>query len=192
VLGAFTLNRICTSILWLLLAVYAKQNYGVSERVYGFIPATNALMVIFFQLLVTRWVSRRKSHYSMVLGALIYAVAIFSVAFGQGFWGFWWCMVFATIGEMILVPTTTTFTSRLAPAEMRARYMSVYALTWGIGTGIGPLLAGLVGDAFGPRSMWYAAGLVGFLGALMFTWLARYSNRPDYIPAVVATNETIS
>jgi len=172
-MGAYTLNRISTSILWLLLAVYAKQNFGVSEKEFGFIPMTNAVMVILLQLLVTRRVNRHRPEAAMTAGALIYAIAIFSIAFGNGFWWFWLCMVAATVGEMILVPTTTTFTARLAPEDMRARYMSLYALTWGIGTGLGPLLAGFASDAFSPRAMWYAAGLAGFAGFLVFLFISR-------------------
>lgn len=173
VLGAYTLNRICTSILWMMLAAYTSQNFGLSESRYGFIPATNALMVIFLQLLVTRQVNRHRQQIAMAAGALIYAVSILSVAFGTGFWWFWLCMVGATIGEMILVPTTTTFTSQLAPPAMRARYMSLYTLTWSIGTGLGPLLAGFASDLFSPRAMWYAAGSAGFVAFLVFLQLAR-------------------
>ncbi len=172
-LSAFTLNRISTSILWLMLAAYAKQNFGLSERIFGFIPTTNAVMVILLQLVVTRKVSRHSPEAAMVVGSLIYAVAIFSVAFGTGFWWFWLCMVVATVGELILVPTTTTYTSSLAPADMRARYMSVYALSWGLGTGLGPLLAGFASDAFSPQAMWYAAGLAGFGGFLVFLWILK-------------------
>lgn len=188
-LGAYTLNRVSTSILWLLLAVYAKQNYGVSERIFGFIPTTNAVMVIFFQLLVTRRVNRYRPQGAMVVGSLIYAVSIFSVAFGTGFWWFWLCMVAATIGEMILVPTTTTFTSKLAPADMRARYMSLYALTWGVGTGLGPLLAGFASDAFSPRAMWYAAGLAGFAGFLVFFYISRVKRPVNTEPLAEADRD---
>lgn len=178
---AFTFNRICTSILWLMLAAYAKQNFGLSERVYGYIPATNALMVIFLQMLVTRQVNRGKPVPAMALGALIYAVSIGSVAFANGFLGFWLCMVAATVGEMILVPTTTTYTSRLAPADMRARYMSIYTLSTGIGTGVGPWLGGFMEKIFNAQSMWYAAGAVGFAGFLIFLLvirLTRQAGRP--------------
>ena len=176
-LGAFTFNRICTSVLWMMLAPYAKINFGLSERMFGFIPTTNAVMVILLQMLVTRRVNRHQPESAMMLGSLIYAVAVFSVAFGAGFWWFWFCMVVATIGEMILVPTTTTYTSRLAPADMRARYMSLYALTWGIGTGLGPLMAGIANDAFSPQAMWYTAGLAGFAGFGVFWWVARLNQR---------------
>ena len=178
VLGAYTLNRICTSILWMMLAVYTSQNYGIPESRYGFIPTTNAIMVILLQLLITHKVNRYRPQAAMSAGALIYAVSIFSVAFGSGFWWFWVCMVGATIGEMILVPTTTTFTSRLAPPEMRARYMSLYTLTWSIGTGLGPLLAGFASDLIAPRVMWYTAGLAGFAAFVIFFRIARIKTGP--------------
>jgi len=37
-IGSYSLNRICSSTLWMLLAVYAKQNYGISESLYGLSP----------------------------------------------------------------------------------------------------------------------------------------------------------
>lgn len=172
-LSAYTLNRMCTSILWLMLAAYTKQNFGLSESDYGFIPATNAVMVITLQLLITRKVNRHRPQSAMVAGTLVYAISIFSVAFGEGFWWFWLCMVGATIGEMILVPTTTTFTSRLAPPDLRARYMSLYTFTWTIGSGLGPLLAGFASDIFNPRAMWYTAGFAGFASFFIFLRLAR-------------------
>lgn len=176
VIGAYTLNRICTSILWMMLAAYTSQNFGLSESRYGFIPATNALMVILLQLFITRRVNAYRPQVAMSAGALIYAISIFCISFGAGFWWFWLCMVGATIGEMVLVPTTTTFTTRLAPPDMRARYISLYTLTWTIGTGLGPLLAGFASDLFSPRAMWYAAGLAGFAAFLIFLQLARSKN----------------
>lgn len=184
ILIAFTLIRIGTSILWLMLAAYTKQNYGLSERVFGFIPTTNALMVIFMQMMITRGTNRVKPESAMVLGAFFYAVSIFCISFANGFWGFWLCMVGSTIGEMILLPTTTTYTSRLAPPNMRARYMSLYTLTTGIGSGLGPLLGGLMADVFGARSMWYAAGMVGFIGLFVFLLVAWQQQRSEKIDSV--------
>jgi len=166
--GSYSLNRICSSTLWMLLAVYAKQNFGISEKLYGFIPTTNAVMVILFQLFITSRVKKHRPEKSMIVGALFYAVAVFSVAFGQGFWAFWTCMVVATIGEMILVPTSTTYASLLAPEDMRGRYMSVYTLTGGLGTGIGPLIGGVMNDTYGPQTIWYSSGAIGALSALAF------------------------
>ncbi|MCX6056237.1 MAG: MFS transporter [Chloroflexi bacterium] len=176
-LGSFSFNRICSSILWLLLAVYTKQNFGISEKLFGFIPMTNAIMVVLFQIFVTNWVKRRPPVPSMALGAFFYAAAVFAVAFGRGFWVFWFCMVVATIGEMILLPTSTTYVSRLAPDHMRARYMGLYTLTWGIGTGVGPLLGGILSDQINPPAIWIGGGIIGLIGAILFCFSSRTSER---------------
>ena len=86
---AFTLNQVCAALIWVLLGVHAKTNFGVTENLYGFIPMTNALMVVLLQALVTRQTKNRNPLPVLALGSLFYAVAVTSVAFGRGFWGFW-------------------------------------------------------------------------------------------------------
>jgi MFS family permease len=167
-IGAFTLNRIASATIWLMLGVYAKENFGIGESLYGFIPTTNAVMVILFQVITTNWVRCRNPHWMLVLGSVFYGIALLGVAFGTGFWAFWLCMVIATIGEMIVVPTSTTTAAAMAPEEMRARYMSLYTLTASVGSGVGPLMSGLLSDSFGPVAIWYGGGLVGFLSAGAF------------------------
>ena len=167
-IGAFSLNRVSSSTLWLMLGAYAKGNFGIGEDLYGFIPTTNALMVIFFQVLTTRWVKRRSPGWMMTLGASFYGFALIGIALGHGFWAFWMGMVIATIGEMILVPTSTTTVAALAPEDMRGRYMSVYNLTNGFGQGVGPVLGGLLSDLFFPAATWLGGGFIGLAGAAAF------------------------
>ena len=167
-IGAFTLNRISSATIWLMLGIYVKSNFGINENLFWFIPTTNAVMVILFQVLTTNWVKKRDPRWMLVLGSAIYGVALLGVAFGTGFWAFWLCMVIATIGEMIIVPTSTTTAAAMAPEEMRARYMSVYTLTTGIGSGVGPVFSGFLSDNFGPATIWYGGGLIGFAGAAAF------------------------
>ena len=56
--GAVAVNTIVAAMMWQLLAVYSNTNYGISETLYGFLPTTNALMVVLFQYLVTRVTKR--------------------------------------------------------------------------------------------------------------------------------------
>lgn len=46
------------ALMWMLLPVYANQEYGISEKLYGLIPATNGIMVIALQLFVTKYTKR--------------------------------------------------------------------------------------------------------------------------------------
>lgn len=175
--AAFVLTQMCASILWILLSVYAKENYGLSERLYGFLPTTNALMVVFFQVAITQWTKRHPLLWMVCLGTGFYALGVGSVALGRGFWGFWLSMVILTIGELILSPTATTYAANLAPKDMRGRYMGLYGLSWNFASGIGPLLGGFLNDSLGPVFIWYGAFAVGVIATLSFFGLAIGKNQ---------------
>lgn len=174
---AFLFTQISASIMWVLLSVYAKTNYGVPENLYGFIPVTNALMVVFFQLPVTSITRRFEALPVIAVGALFYAVGVGSVALGNGFWWFWASMVVMTIGELIIVPTSSTYVANLAPADMRGRYMSLYGLTGVVANGIGPVAGGFLNDKFSPKAIWYGGGLAGLISGLFFGYFSYRNDR---------------
>lgn len=169
----FTLTTITASMIWVLLAVYAKQNFGVPESLYGFIPATNAIMVVTLQMFVTRRTKIRKPIQMIALGAFFYGLAAIMIGFGTGFWTFWLAMVVMTTGELIMVPTATTFSANLAPEDKRGRYMSIHGMTWGVASGIGPLMGGILSDTISPHAPWFAAGAAGFISIFFYFLLMR-------------------
>jgi MFS family permease len=171
----FTLRQISGSILWVLLGPYAIDNFGISESLYGLIPTTNALMVVFLQIFVTRRTSKQSPLVIMSLGTLLYGLGVGSIALGRGFWGFWISMVIVTIGELMVIPTASTFTANRAPETQRGRYMSMLALTMGAGSMVGPLLGGFLNDFFAPIAIWYGGGAAGVLGSVIFLILVRSS-----------------
>jgi len=171
--GVYTLAVIPSALLMILLAVYAKENFGVPESQYGFIMATNALMVVLFQYAVTHVSQRRPHLLVLTVGTLFYAVGVGSVALGRGFWAFWLSMVIATIGELLIVPTATALTANLAPPDMRGRYMGLYGLTWGVAFGIGPVVGGYLNDHIAPVTIWYSGLAIGLAAALGFVLLGR-------------------
>ena len=167
-IAGFTLRQISGSILWVLLGAYAKTNYGLAENLYGLIPTTNALMVVFLQLFVTRKTSRYSPLKIMSLGTLLYGIGVGSIAFGTGFWGFLVSMVIVTVGELMVIPTASTYTANRAPENMRGRYMSLLALTWGAGSMVGPLMGGFLNDNISPASIWFGGGAAGIMGSIIF------------------------
>ncbi len=167
----FTLVQVCAVLMWVLMPVFAKENFGVPESRYGLIPTTNALMVVFLQVMITLRSKRFPTLAVMTVGALFYAFGVGSVALSTGFWGFWIAMVVMTLGELLLMPTSSTYVAGLAPPHMRGRYMSIYGLTWSIASGIAPVAGGYLSDTIGPAAIWYAGFAAGIIGAAGFTWL---------------------
>ncbi|MGC8782347.1 MAG: MDR family MFS transporter [Anaerolineae bacterium] len=164
-----------SSIMMTLLAVYAKENFGVPESRYGFIMATNALMVVLFQYAVTRRAERHRPLRVLTAGALLYAAGVGSVALGRSFPAFVLSMAILTAGELLLVPTATALAANLAPAEMRGRYMGLFGMTWGIGFGIAPVIGGVLSDRVAPIAPWYGGLALGLSAAAGFLLLGRWS-----------------
>jgi MFS family permease len=175
---AYTLVIICASLVWVVLPVYAKENFGIPENVYGFIPTTNALMVVTLQVAVTQVTKRYATLPVLAIGAAFYTLAVGGISFGSGFWGFWIFMVVMTFGELILVPTASTYAANLAPSDMRGRYMSIFGLSWRIAIGTGPILGGILNDNLGPKSIWYGGALIGMMGIITFLMLMKRARAP--------------
>lgn len=171
-IGAFTLTTMLASMVWVLLPVYSNTNFGLSEKLYGFIPTTNALMVVALQYLVTLITRRHKPMSVLTVGTIFYAASTVMIALFTGFWGFWLCMVIMTIGELIVSPTATTYTANAAPIEMRGRYMSMFGLTSSVASLIAPVLGGALSDNFGGRTIWLGGGVIGVLAIGAFFWLS--------------------
>jgi MFS family permease len=184
---AFTLMQICVALIWVLLAVYAKTNFGVSELQYGLIPTTNALMVVFLQVFVTRHTRRGRDMRMISFSGFFYVAAMLVVAFSRSFWGFWAAMVVMTCGELIFSPTATNFVANLAPADKRGRYLGLYGLVWYVATAIGPLGAGFLSDAITPRAPWFAGAVLGCLAILGYVLL---DQRIHHEPKTQSESET--
>ena len=159
------------------LSVYLRDVHSVSEQGFGYILSLNAAMVVLFQFATTRRIRKYSPLVMMAVGTLLYAIGFGMYGFVSAYVFFLVAMVIITIGEMIVAPTSQALVARLAPEDMRGRYMAIFGFSWVIPSTTGPLLAGLIMDNADPRWVWYAAGLVGLLAAAGFALLQRRGGR---------------
>jgi MFS family permease len=166
-------------LMWVLLPVYTHDQFQIPESQYGLIPTTNALMVVFFQVFVTKITRRYRALPVMAVGSILYALGVGSIALGEGFIAFWLSMVIMTVGELILMPTASTYVAQLAPADMRGRYMSISGLTWNIAYGIAPPAGGYLSDQISPQAIWIGGLLAGCSAFMGYSFLARQNRGKD-------------
>ena len=95
------------------------------------------------------------------------------MAWMNTFPGFVMSMVVLTFGELILVPTSTTYVASRAPANLRGRYMSVYWVTWGLSRAVAPLVGGLLYDHISPHAVWHGGLILGTVSSLGLILLSR-------------------
>ena len=172
-----SMGLIAPTLMWILMPVYAKTNFGINEALYGWIPTTNALMCVFLQYPVINFIRRHPAIPVLAAGMAIYAIGTGTIALMNTFWGFWLSMVVITFGELTLVPTASKFVADISPANLRGRYMSLHWLGWGIARALAPILGGFLNDNISPRSIWIGGLLLGITSAFGLLLLNRV-----YIP----------
>jgi MFS family permease len=170
---AVSIGLIAPTLLWILMPVYSKTNFGIPENLYGWIPTTNGLMCVFVQYPVTRLTRRYRTLSVLAIGMFIYSLGVGSVALMSGFWGFWLSMVILTFGELTLVPTASKYVADLAPADLRGRYMAIYWLGWGLARTVSPIIGGFINDNIAPRAIWLGGLLIGLVSAFGLSLLSR-------------------
>jgi MFS family permease len=72
---------------------------------------------------------------------------------------------------MVWVPVGQALVARLAPEDMRGRYMAAFGFGWVVAGVAGPLVAGLLLDSGNANWLWYASLGLGLASAGMFVYL---------------------
>lgn len=171
--GSFTITKMAPALVFVLLSVYVKENFQIPESQFGFMMATNATMVVLFQYLVSRAAKRASPNLVLILGSILYAIGVGSMAWGTNFWSFIFSIIIMTVGELLVAPTATTMVARFSPPDMRGRYMGMYWLTVGVSKGLAPMIGGLLNDHIAPAAIWYGGLVMGLIGAIGFSILSR-------------------
>ena len=150
------------------LSVYLRDVHGVAPQAYGMLLSLDAGVVVLFQF----WVARKIRPYApmlmMMVGTLFYLIGFTMYGFVASYALFVVAILLIIIGEMIVMPVGQALVARLAPGDMRGRYMAIFGLSWTIPAAVGPWAAGLVLDNYDPNLVWYAAGIISAVAAAGF------------------------
>ena len=145
-------------------------------------PATilsiDFLMIILFQVFISRFIDRFKALPTLIVGTGILSIAMIVGGFAHGFI-FGGLMVAVSViifavGEMTASPKSQEYVASFAPKEKAAMFMGYYFVSMALGNLFGGLLSGwlyqsLAVDLANPLLMWIVISLLGF-----FTCVALY------------------
>lgn len=189
-LGIYFLLLMSYVQMFSLLPVYASENFGLAENQYSLMITVNAVMVVFGQYSVTEYTEKFDVLKVMIIGGLFYTVGLWSFVGASVLWHFMLSVAIVTVGELIVVPTATTLVANLAPDHMRARYLGLLSLGYPIGSGLGPVIGGMLNDRIAPVAIWHGAAVMALLGTLGFVLLSRIWQRRMTLERVIKTKIT--
>jgi MFS family permease len=172
-IGAAFLTWLVAQNFSTTLGVFLRDVKGVPESGYGMLISMNAVIVILFQIPLTRRIEKFKPMVMMAIGSALFAIGYLSFGFTNNYALYALAMVVITIGELIFEPVRQASVASFAPEQMRGRYMAIEGHSISIAYAFGPLLAGRVFDSGSPNWLWYSAGMIGAVSVLIFLILAR-------------------
>jgi predicted MFS family arabinose efflux permease len=187
-LGLLGLNILFVAVgyeVFALLAPFAKNYAGVSERWVGIIYLANTLAVVLVQLPVAKLVEGRRRMLALALMNAIWAVASLVVLAASGLLsGTAAALVIVTagavfgVGETLQAPTQPPLVADLAPDRLRGRYFALGSMSWSVGGILGPAIGGaLLG--WHPLAVWPSAAAVSVVACAGCLLLER--NLPERV-----------
>ena len=175
------LQYVVYSMYETLLPVSLTQSHGYSVASWGLLAGLNPILVVLFQLRITRWSSRsagvalRLSVATLLMGLPFLLLDVSSAVPIVVL-----LIVVFVIGEMLWVPAGQAVAERMSPAAMRGAYLGAFGATGGVGMGLGPLAGLEVRAHAGDAAVWTFVALlsVGVAIAVLLV-VRRLPNRGD-------------
>jgi MFS family permease len=164
-----------------LLPIFATQVKGLTDLEIGLLFSASGATVVALQFPTSRWLDRFPKRTGYIIGVVILALGITSIALAPNFNWLLVSVVLMTIGENIFFPIASTLVTEIAPEAELGMYVGAFGLFLSIGGNISPLLGGtvwqLTGDPYLPwlLSPIYAGISVGF--ALAFRKTKRQTQK---------------
>jgi MFS family permease len=181
-LGVSLLLFIAVGQMGSTLSIYSVTMVGFSPTQYGLLLTLNGLIVVFFQYTMTLATGRVAKFRALILGSLLYGLGYLSLGWITQFGWALGAMAVVTAGEMIFTPVALSVIGELSPGDQRGRYMGLFGLSMTVGISMGPLIGGILIDAFTPdaRLIWAPIALIAMIAAVgYYYWARRFGLRPS-------------
>jgi MFS family permease len=168
------------AFLWVTtLPIYAAGALGLPIPLWGLLFGLNGLLIVVFQMRVARSFEGRSKPRLIALSLVLYLAGLGLVAFlssASAVPGLAATIVLVTLGELILMPIVPAFVSDLAPVDRRGAFQGLAQAATGLGSAVGPPVAGAILDAGQAAILWLGCAAFLALVALAFVGLARWTD----------------
>ena len=176
-LGALFMFRMaytaCIGLVWAFLPLVAHARFGLSSSAIGVLVMLGVLTSGLLQTPMGILADRFNKRALIATGGLVTAGAVFSFVHVQGFWGLLAGTILFGVGGGIAIPAVMAMTVIIGRrTDSMGSVMAILTMGHSLGMLLGPILAGIMTDAFqlGPAFMGGSLVMaVGVAVTLFFT-----------------------
>jgi len=191
----FLLLCALSSVFWFffsqwmsVLPIYATEQLGVEEYLFGLVFAVSAVMVVFFQIPVTSMTETRKRSGVLLVGQIIGAVGFGLIFLSWDFYSLLVCVVIITAGEIVYMSIVSAIIADMSPESRRGIYMGFSGFIQTLGGGIGFLFGmWLLSVLPEQQYIWLVFSFIGLVTSVGYISLAKMIGPDRDNPPLSAT-----
>jgi MFS family permease len=179
VFGAALLAMMTYTAFETLMPVSLTTEHGYPPASWGILFVVNPILVMLFQLRVTRWTSGIPTGRKLALGLTLMGCSFLPLVTTA------WAPVLVLIlvvfvaGEMLWAPAADAVAAKLAPPEARGAVMGTMGIAMWVGGAMSPAVGLRVADTSGDAAMWMLIAIVAVgAGALYWTAVRLLAREP--------------
>jgi MFS family permease len=136
-----------------LLPIFATQVKGLDSLQVGALFSISGATVVVLQFPTSRWLEKIPKQSGYILGVVILAIGITSLALAPNFYWLLVAVVVMTLGENMFFPIAQTLVTEIAPEAERGMYVGAFSLFLNIGGNVSPLLGGAIWQLTGNANL---------------------------------------
>jgi MFS family permease len=161
----------CFGQMYSTFPVMVTHSLRVPDADWGLLMSYSALVIVVTQYPSVRAVRCLSPMYQVALASLLFCGVGLS-AFVPASWPLLLTVAALSVAQALFGPVTSAFVARLAPVELRGRYMGAWTLVWTAGqAALGPIFGGLMLTAFGVHATYGVIVAMGLAGAVVYPLL---------------------
>ncbi len=112
--------------------IYFVTQWQIPVYFISALFAINTAVVVFFQMLITRFFSKYREHLAYSIGIFLYGIGYFIFAYTGYLYAMATAIVILTVGESIISPISSTVISKVAPPGQVGEYFGINSFFGGI------------------------------------------------------------
>ncbi|MHA6480840.1 MDR family MFS transporter [Paenibacillus sp. strain BS8-2] len=141
------------------LSQFIEQNFVKGVTMFAWMMTVNAVVVVLFQLPLTKWAEKRKPLTVIAVGSIFFGLGHIGFAYSTSGWLLIAAMIVFTWGEVLTFPAASVMLDKLAPDGMRGTYFGGQTFT-SLGSFIGPWLGGFLLQDYGGKTLFLVIAVI--------------------------------
>ncbi len=147
-------------IIW-TVPYFFKEVYHWTEDKIGVVSAINGFMVMLIEIPLIFMIEPRKPAFEWVRwGLVLYGVSYLCLLIPLTWIPAVLYMVFISLGEILVMPFSTSWITKRATEQGQGKYMGMYAIAYSLANTVAPFLGTQIINRFGYNVLWIAICII--------------------------------